>query len=91
MLEDDITKTVKSMTKEQIHALGRSFELKDNKHYYEMQVPWLEEQKYLLGTRLGHDPTQEEWCMEVLTSHVQPEFRAYYGLAYQDKVTWIKQ
>ena len=60
-------------------------------HYAEIQKPWIEEDRYLLGIKINHEPTEMEFCDDyVRTTHNAERFRAYYVLKYHHMVERIK-
>lgn len=60
---------------------------KNLKHYNRLQVIWMDECKYLLGIKIGHDPSFEEFHQEYFhdgNHHLR--FRAFYFMKYPEKV-----
>jgi len=54
--------------------------------YQSLQLRWLRDQEYLLGTRLGRGPTAREMFVEFMTHHNGQRFRAYFSLKYPDRM-----
>ena len=44
--------------------------------YYSIQLRWLRDEEYLLGTRLGRRPTQRELFIDFMNNHHGLRFRA---------------
>ena len=58
----------------------------DLKFYQSLQLHWLRDQEYLLGTRLGRKPTQREMFAEFMNNHNGQRFRAYFALKYPERM-----
>ena len=54
--------------------------------YQSLQLRWLRDEEYLLGTRLGRRPTQREIFADFLNNHNGQRFRAYFALKYPDRM-----
>ncbi len=59
----------------------------DLRHYVKQQKTWLEKAIYLLGTRLGHEPSMEEIAEEVLKTPHSKRFRAFYCIKFPRHTT----
>ena len=58
----------------------------EQRQFHAMQLQWLRDEEYLLGTRLGRRPTQRELISDFLSHHNGPRFRAYFALKYPRKM-----
>ena len=58
----------------------------EQRHYHTLQLQWLRDEEYLLGTRLGRRPTQRELISDFLSHRNGPRFRAYFALKYPRKM-----
>ena len=54
--------------------------------YQSLQLRWLRDQEYLLGTRLGRGPTAREMFVDFMKNHNGQRFRAYFCMKYPDRV-----
>jgi hypothetical protein len=63
---------------------------KEHRVYHTLQIQWLRDQEYLLGTRLGRRPTQRELVADFITHRNGARFRAYFALKFPGKVRrWV--
>lgn len=51
-----------------------------------LQLQWLRDEEYLLGTRLGRRPTQRELVSDFARHRNGQRFRAYFALKYPRKM-----
>ena len=58
----------------------------ENRVYHELQLQWLHDEEYLLGTRLGRRPSQREFVADFISHRNGARFRAYFALKYPGKV-----
>ena len=56
------------------------------KFFQSMQLRWLRDEEYLLGTRLGRRPTQRELFVDFMNHHNGRRFRAYFALKHPDRM-----
>lgn len=54
--------------------------------YQSLQLRWLRDEEYLLGTRLGRRPTQRELFVDFLKNHNGQRFRAYFAMKYPERM-----
>jgi hypothetical protein len=54
--------------------------------YQSLQLQWLRDEEYLLGTRLGRSPTQKELFIDFMNNHNGLRFRAFFTLKFPDKM-----
>src|SRR5687768_13028917 len=54
--------------------------------YQSLQVQWLRDEEYLLGTRLGRRPTHEEFFIDFMKNRNGLRFRAYFALKYPERM-----
>ena len=54
--------------------------------YQSLQLRWLRDEEYLLGTRLGRRPTQRELFADFLNNHNGQRFRAYFAMKYPERM-----
>ncbi|MDB5294290.1 MAG: hypothetical protein JWO31_273 [Phycisphaerales bacterium] len=52
------------------------------RQYHALQLQWLREEEYLLGTRLGRRPTPRELCADFAAHRNGSRFRAYFAMKY---------
>ena len=53
--------------------------------YFQREIAWLSEMKYLVGTR-KREPTTDDIRQEIKENHISETFRAYYCIRFPDKV-----
>ena len=58
----------------------------EQRQFHSLQLQWLRDEEYLLGTRLGRRPTQRELISDFLSHRNGPRFRAYFALKYPRKM-----
>ena len=58
----------------------------DRRLYDTMQIRWLREEEYLLGTRLGRRPTHAELFADFLRNHNGLRFRAYFAMKFPQRM-----
>lgn len=56
------------------------------REYTSIQARWLQDEQYLLGTRLGRSPTHQELFIDFMNNHNGLRFRAYYTLKYPERM-----
>lgn len=84
--DSEIINKVDSMNNTTLNYYSEHFVVIDLKHYMKLQIKWMEEERYFLGTRVHHNPTDEE-LIEDWILHKNPQrFRAFYVLKYPEKV-----
>ena len=54
----------------------------DERLYCSLQVNWLKDEEYLLGTRLGRRPTHSELFADFKANHQGLRFRAYFTMKH---------
>ena len=81
----DIIRKLKSMTSEELSYFDRTYGPTDLKHYNNVQIEWIKTSRWLLGTRIQRDPSEEECMMDYLAQNSH-RFRAFYAMKYPDKV-----
>ena len=59
---------------------------RQHRFYQSLQLRWLRDEEYLLGTRLGRRPTQRELFADFMNNHNGQRFRAYFALKYPDRM-----
>ena len=57
-----------------------------HRDYHLLQLQWLRDEEYLLGTRLGRRPTHAELFADFMRNHNGLRFRAYFALKYPNRV-----
>jgi hypothetical protein len=79
---------IKRMSDRQLRRFDRLVPADDAqvRFYQSLQLRWLRDQEYLLGTRLGRVPTAREMFVEFMTQHNGQRFRAYFALKYPDRM-----
>jgi hypothetical protein len=58
----------------------------DHQLYRTLQMQWLRDEEYFLGTRLGRRPTARELFIDFMHNHHGLRFRAYFSLKYPKRV-----
>ena len=58
----------------------------DRRLYHALQVRWLADEQYLLGTRLGRAPTHREFFADFMRNHNGLRFRAYFAIKHRHRV-----
>ena len=53
--------------------------------YYQREIAWLSEMKYLVGTRKG-EPTTNDLTQEIKENNISDTFRAYYCIRFSNRV-----
>lgn len=78
---------IKGMSLEELRSFD-AFKPVDLKHYVECQKPWLNEEKYLIGRRLGHNRKvgEDELLKDFEHYHNGERFRVWYVLKHPGKV-----
>ena len=61
------------------------------KHYIQTQLPWLAEDKYLLGMQLQHQPSGVEFAEYLEQTHECIRFKAFYVLKYPHMVVRVPE
>ena len=54
--------------------------------YRSLQLQWLRDEEYLLGTRLGRRPTEKELFIDFMNHGNGLRFRAYFALKFPEHV-----
>jgi hypothetical protein len=62
----------------------------DQRMFSTMQVRWLRDEEYLIGTRLGRKPEHRELFSDFMRNHNGLRFRAYFALKYPKRVVPTK-
>jgi hypothetical protein len=58
----------------------------DHHLYRTLQMQWLRDEEYLLGTRLCRPPTTKELFVDFMSNDYGLRFRAYFSLKYPGRV-----
>lgn len=58
----------------------------EQRQFQTLQLQWLRDEEYLLGTRLGRRPTQRELVSDFSRHQNGQRFRAYFTLKYPAKM-----
>jgi hypothetical protein len=79
---------IKRMTNQQLKRFDNLIPVdsRQQRHYQSLQLQWLRDEEYLLGTRLGRSPTQKELFIDFMNNHNGLRFRAFFTLKYRDKM-----
>lgn len=84
--DSEIITKVDSMDEPTLEYYSNQYSVKNLKHYMALQVKWVEEERYFVGQKLGHNPTDIE-LLNDWVKHKNPQrFRAFYVLKYPKKV-----
>ena len=83
-----IVARIKRMTNRQLGRFDNLIPVdhRQQRHYQSLQLQWLRDEEYLLGTRLGRSPTQKELFIDFMNNHNGLRFRAFFTLKYPDKM-----
>jgi hypothetical protein len=63
----------------------------DHQLYRTLQMQWLRDEEYLLGTQLGRRPTHKELFLDFMNHHNGLRFRAYFSMKYPDRVRAVRR
>ncbi len=79
---------IKRMTNQRLKRFDNLVPIDDRqqRHYQSLQLQWLRDEEYLLGTRLGRSPTHKELFIDFMKNHNGLRFRAFFTLKYPDKM-----
>lgn len=55
-------------------------------HYNQFQITWVQREKFFLGQRLGHEPTESELAADFVKTAVPQQYRLAYLLQFPEKV-----
>jgi hypothetical protein len=58
----------------------------DHRLFHTLQMQWLKDEQYLLGTRLGRTPTHKELLIDFMASNNGLRFRAFFSMKYPGRV-----
>lgn len=58
----------------------------DQRLYRSLQIRWLRDGEYLLGTRLGRSPTPRELFSDFMNNHNGLRFRAYFAMKFPQRM-----
>jgi len=83
-----IVARIKRMTNQQLKRFDNLVpaDSRQQGHYQSLQLQWLRDEEYLLGTRLGRSPTHKELFIDFMNNHNGLRFRAFFTLKYPDKM-----
>jgi len=81
-----IIQYIDSLPSQSVFLFSTNFISTDLKHYVVLQCQWIETEKYLLGTVLNREPTEQELIDEWISHFNSERFRAFYVLKFPDKV-----
>lgn len=83
-----IVARIKRMTNQQLKRFDNLIPVdgRQQRHYQSLQLQWLRDEEYLLGTRLGRSPTHKELFIDFMNNHNGLRFRAFFTLKYPDKM-----
>ena len=84
---------IKRMPPERLHRFDalQPAAPQDWRLYHTLQLRWLRDEEYLLGTRLGRRPTHRELFVDFMSHHNGVRFRAYFALKYPQRVRPAEQ
>ncbi|MSS74889.1 hypothetical protein EXS73_01605 [Candidatus Pacearchaeota archaeon] len=66
--------------------IGLAMTMLQFKHYNEFQLGWVHREKYFLGQRLGHEPTELELADDFMRTSIPQQYRLAYLLQHPEKV-----
>lgn len=76
---------IKSLSEEELKLFDK-FIPKDLRHYNGLQRIWLETERYLIGSKLNHNPTDLELIEDSKINHNAERFKVWYVFHYAEKV-----
>lgn len=82
---ETLLELVNGMSVEELGCFD-NYQCVDLSHYLRVQTGWLKEEMYLIGTRIGHEPTQNELMDDIEIYNNSCRFRAYYTMRYPEKM-----
>ena len=80
-----ILNDIKNMSKEEMESYSK-YRIVDFKHYMKIQKVWLETEKWLLGIKVNHAPSESEFVEDPYLVSNATRYRVFYVLKYPDKV-----
>ena len=85
--EYEIIEYIDSIPSETLRGYSDTYTINDLTHYMTIQIHWMEEEKYLLGTKIHRNPNTIELIDEWDMHHNAERFRAFYILTYTGSVS----
>ncbi len=82
---ETLLEIIKGMGIEELTSFDH-FEALDRRHYDAKQIEWLRKERYLVGAREHHEPSEMELIDDVMRHHNGERFRAYYVMRFPNKV-----
>ena len=58
----------------------------DYQHRRNQETPWMEQMAYLIGTRTGNAPTNEDFRQEIESTNLGQVFKVFYCLTFRDLI-----
>jgi len=79
---------IKRMNDRRLRRFDELVPASPNEHrtYHSLQLQWLHDEEYLLGTRLGRRPHARELIADFIIHRNGARFRAYFAMKYPTKV-----
>lgn len=77
---------IKRMSPQRLQRFDK-FKPKNLRSYNILQLQWVNTEKWLVGTRLGHNPTEVEVVKDFAFNKNGLRFKAFYVLKYPQDVT----
>jgi hypothetical protein len=88
--DEDVILFIDSLDTGSILQYSINYAMKNLNHYLTLQSKWMEEERYLLGTVINHNPSEIE-LLDAWETHYNAErFRAFYVLRYPENVEKIR-
>ena len=80
-----ILSKIKKMDKKDLEKYN-CYLIIDFKHFMKLQMEWLLTEKWLLGDRVKHDPSDEELMNDPYLHENAVRYRVFYVLKYPERV-----
>ena len=77
---------VYGMGEDILEAIDQTYEPKNLREYNALQSEWFAEEKWLVGTKSGHEPSSDEQLQDMERERLTRRFRVYFVLSRPERV-----
>jgi hypothetical protein len=77
---------VYGLTEDILNTIDETYEPKNLREYNALQAEWLTEEKWLVGTKAGHEPSATEQIEDMERERLTRRFRVYFVLSRPERV-----
>ena len=77
---------VYGMTEEILESIDNTYAPKNIREYNALQSEWIEEEKWLVGAKTGHEPSADEQIKDMECEKLARRFRVYFVLSRPKRV-----